>query len=186
MSKLAKKPFSIPARVEVTSANDAITIKGKAGTLVLSFLPFTKTTITEKEITVAAAGTGAQARANTGTMAALVRNALQGAAEGFTKALEIEGIGFKAAMEGGGTLVLTVGFTHPIKFAVPESVKITVIKNIITISGADRSLVGQVAAQIRKIKKPEPYKGKGIHYQGEVIRRKAGKKVAGATGTAAA
>ncbi|OGY64679.1 MAG: 50S ribosomal protein L6, partial [Candidatus Harrisonbacteria bacterium RIFCSPHIGHO2_02_FULL_40_20] len=124
-----------------------------------------------------------QARANWGTMTSLFKNALQGATEGFFKILEIEGVGYRASMEGN-TLILSVGFTRPVKYTAPENIKIIVDKNGIKISGIDRQLVGQVAAQIRKIKKPEPYKGKGIHYQGEVIRRKAGKKVAGATATA--
>ena len=98
--------------------------------------------------------------------------------------MEIQGIGFKAVMEGN-TLSLNVGYSHPVKFPVPEGIKVVVEKAFIRVSGSDKYLVGQTAAQIRKIKKPEPYQGKGIRYVGEQVRRKAGKKVAGATGAAA-
>ena len=125
-----------------------------------------------------------QARANWGTTGANVKNAIVGVTEGFSKKLDIQGIGYKAAMEGASTIVLNLGFTHPIKYAIPEGVKVIVEKNVVTVSGFDRYQVGQTAADIRAYKKPEPYQGKGIRYVGEQVRRKAGKKVAG-TGTAA-
>ena len=103
-----------------------------------------------------------------------------GATEGFEKKLEINGVGYKASVQGKD-LVLNVGFSHPVNFEIPENVNITVEKNIITIEGFDKQLVGETSAQIRKIKKPEPYKGKGIKYVDEVIRRKAGKQAKGAT-----
>ena len=124
-----------------------------------------------------------QGKANWGTIFALIKNGIKGVSEGFAKNLELEGIGFKASIEGTN-LLLNVGFTHPVKFTPPAGIKVVVEKGVIKISGVDKSLVGEVAAKIRKIYPPEPYKGKGIRYQGEVVRRKAGKKVAGAGTTA--
>ena len=166
---------------------DALEFKGKEGSLRLPILPYVKVELkTEErgnEILIYSKEDVKQARANWGTMAALTKNAIKGVAEGFSKNLEIEGIGFKASLEGN-RLVLNVGFTHPVKFESPAGIKIVVEKNQIKIFGIDRFLVGETAANIRKIKKPEPYKGKGIRYQGEVVRRKQGKKVAGVGATA--
>jgi len=183
MSKLAKKPIPIPEGVKAELKGEHLEFTGKAGSFGLAMLPYVKAEIRERGLVLTKTADHKQARANWGTMAALTKNALRGVSEGFTKSLEIEGIGFKAGKEAE-TLVLNVGFTHQVKFQPPSGIKITVEKNVIKVSGVDKSLVGEVAAQIRKIKKPEPYKGKGIHYVGEVIRRKAGKKVAG-TGTGA-
>jgi large subunit ribosomal protein L6 len=119
-----------------------------------------------------------QTRSNWGTMRALSANAAQGAVEDFIKELKIEGVGYRATVEGN-EVVFNVGYSHPVKFNLPEGVKASVEKNILKISGADKRLVGEVAAEMRAIRKPEPYKGTGIMYVGEVIRRKAGKKVAG-------
>lgn len=182
MSKLARKPIQIPSGVAVVSKDGALEIKGPKGGLVLRVLDSIEVNINDNIIFVSTKRENVQARANCGTMAALLKNALRGVNEGFSKRLEIEGIGFRASMEGK-TLVLNVGFTHPVKFEPPEGVSVSVEKNVIVVTGIDKYLVGQAAALIRKAKKPEPYKGKGIHYVGEVIRRKAGKKVAG-TGTA--
>lgn len=185
MSKLAKKPIAIPEGVEIKESNGALEVKGKQGTMTLPILPFVQVNLAGHEAILKTFGTHKQARANWGTMAALFKNSLKGTVEGFNKILELEGIGFRATMEGND-LVLNVGLTHPIKFAPPAGIKITVEKGTVNISGIDRSLVGLVAAQIRKLKPPEPYKGTGIHYKGEVIRRKAGKKVAaGGAGGAA-
>ncbi len=184
MSKIARKPIQIPGGVAVSSKEGTLDIKGPKGALIVRVLNFTDVKIAEKEISVLSKSGGVQARANLGTMVALLKNALIGVSVGFIKRLEIEGIGFRASMEGK-ILVLNVGFTHQVKFEPSEGVSISVEKNVIVVTGIDKYLVGQTAALIRKIKKPEPYKGKGIHYAGEVIRRKAGKKVAG-TGTGAA
>ena len=182
MSKIGKKPIALPEGVEVTVADRSVKIAGKGGTLSVPVLSHTGVATKDRNVIVTHEGNHSQARANWGTMASLLRNAVKGVHEGYTKKLEIEGVGFRAQMDGA-TLVLSVGFTHPVKFSVPEGIKVTVEKNVITVSGFDKQLVGEVAARIRKVKKPEPYKGKGIRYQGEVIRRKEGKKVAG-TGTA--
>ncbi|MCA9366409.1 50S ribosomal protein L6, partial [Candidatus Kaiserbacteria bacterium] len=110
-----------------------------------------------------------------GTFAAHVRNMVTGVTEGFTKVLEIEGVGYRAELRGN-TLVLSMGFSHPVEMELPEGVAATVEKNVITLTAADKEVVGQFAANVRKVKKPEPYKGKGIRYQGEYIIRKQGKK----------
>lgn len=183
MSKLAKKPIAIPEGVKVEVSGKEVKFAGKDANLALPVLDYTDVQIKDNQIFLSKKAGHKQAAANLGTMAALVKNALVGVSQGFSKSLEIEGIGFKAALEGK-TLVVNAGFTHPVKFEAPGGVKVTVEKNIIKVSGIDKGLVGQVAAQIKKIRKPEPYKGKGIHYVGEVVRRKEGKKVAGAGTTA--
>ena len=183
MSKLARKPIEIPQGVEVKMNDSHIEFSGKEGKLSVPLLPEIVVELKDGKIVITLKNDYKQGRANWGTMAALIKNALQGVNVGFTKALEMEGIGFKASLEGAN-LILNVGFTHPVKYTTPAGIKLTVEKGVIKVSGADRSLVGEVAAQIRKIWPPEPYKGKGIRYQGEVVRRKAGKKVAG-TGAAA-
>lgn len=184
MSKVGKKPIIIPQGVTVTVGADILTVKGKEGSITLPILAHTKLEAKENQLTVTSGGEDKQALANWGTMRALAQNAINGVGTGFTKELEIQGVGFRASMDGAN-LVLNLGFTHPIKFVTPEGIKISVEKSTIKVFGADRNLVGQVAAKIRAFRKPEPYKGKGIRYKGEVVKIKAGKKVAGATGAAA-
>lgn len=184
MSKVGKKPIVIPQGVTVTVGADNLTVKGKEGTIVLPILTYTKLESKDNLLTVTSKGENKQELANWGTMRALAQNAINGVASGFTKELEIQGVGFRASMEGAN-LVLNLGFTHPIKFETPAGIKISVEKSLVKVFGADRNLVGQTAAKIREFRKPEPYKGKGIRYKGEVVKIKAGKKVAGATGTAA-
>ncbi|NCN53032.1 50S ribosomal protein L6 [Candidatus Wolfebacteria bacterium] len=181
MSKVGKKPIVIPEGVTVKLEGETLEVKGKEGVLIVSLLSNTKVEVKEKEIEVTATATTKQAKANWGTMRSLIQNAVSGVNEGFTKELEIQGVGYRAAMEGN-TLVLNVGFSHQVKYPAPDNIKIVVEKNNIKVSGFDKHLVGQVASQIRKVKKPEPYKGKGIRYKDEVVVRKEGKKA----GTAAA
>ncbi|MCL5004449.1 MAG: 50S ribosomal protein L6 [Patescibacteria group bacterium] len=180
MSKIGKRPIAIPEGVDVKVNGDVLNVKGKLGELSLKILDGTKVEIQDNKIVVSPLNENKQTIANWGTMAALANNAVIGVKDGFEKILEIEGVGYRAAMEGNN-LVLSIGFSHPVKMAPREGVKIAVEKNTIKISGIDRFLVGQMAAEIRAKKKPEPYKGKGIKYKGEVIRRKEGKKAAGAT-----
>lgn len=184
MSKVGKKPIIIPAEVNVAVKDSMLEIKGKGGALTLPVLPHTKIELKDNQILVTAEDDEKQARSNWGTMRALAQNAVTGVNSGFTKELEIQGVGYRASTEGNN-LVLNIGFSHPVKFSVPEGIKIAVEKSFIRVFGADKNLVGEVAAKIRALKKPEPYKGKGIRYKGEVIKIKAGKKVAGATGAAA-
>ncbi len=182
MSKTGSKPIAIPEGVTVTQSSGAVVVKGKLATLTVPVLGHVKVDIQDKTILVTVDGDTKQIRSNWGTMGAHIRNAIAGVTVGFTKQLDIQGIGYKAVLEGGKTLVLSLGFTHPIKYPTPEGITIKVEKNVVTVSGSDRYMVGQTAAEIRKFKKPEPYQGKGIRYVGEQVRRKAGKKVAGATG----
>ena len=185
MSKLAKKPLAIPTGVSAAIKDRVIEIKGKNAALNIPILPGVKVSIQETQIQIASDGKDKQTLSNLGTMTSLLKNALLGAVSNFTKELSVVGIGFKAAIEGKN-LVLNVGYTHPIKFPIPDNIKMTVEKNIINISGADKQSVGETAAKIRAFKKPEPYQGKGIRYKNEIVRRKAGKKAAAAAGAGAA
>ncbi len=179
MSKIGKKLISIPDGVEVKIADGRLEVKGKLGALSLLILDKITAELKDKTLVFSASGEGKQARANWGTMRALAQNAVIGVSEGYVKYLELEGIGFKASLEGK-TLVLNIGFTHPVKFTPPEGIALAIEKSSIKISGIDKAMVGEVAAQIRELRKPEPYKGTGIKYRGEVIARKEGKKAASA------
>jgi len=181
MSRLAKKPIKFPEGVSVKEDAGVLFFKGPKGELKVSVLPFTKVKIEDGSAEVSTLNNVRQARANIGTMWSLFKNAADGVSAGFSKVLQIEGIGYKAALEGKN-LMLSLGYVKPVKFEIPEGILITVEKNIVTISGMDKQMVGEAAANIRALKKPEPYKGKGIRYKDEVIIRKAGKKVA--TGSA--
>ncbi len=180
MSKIGKKLIVIPDNVDVKINDGLLEFKGKNGNLNLKIPPFIKIDIKDKTIIFTPENDLKQTISNWGTIRALSNNAIIGLTQGFEKILEIEGIGYSANMEGN-TLVLNIGFSHPIKFISPEGVKIFVEKNTIKISGLNKALVGETAAEIRAFRKPEPYKGKGIRYQKEIIRRKAGKKMAGTT-----
>ncbi|HOX21496.1 MAG TPA: 50S ribosomal protein L6 [Candidatus Paceibacterota bacterium] len=181
MSKIGKKIINLPAGVEVQINVSELMAKGPKGELKLAIFPGFKAELTDKELQILPpAKANKQTPALWGTLRALINNMVVGVSQGYEKKLELEGIGFKAAVEGDN-LILNLGFSHPVKFPIAQGLKITVVKNLITISGIDKDLVGRTAAEIRSLKKPEPYKGKGIHYLGEVIRRKAGKKAAGTT-----
>ena len=183
MSRLARNPIQFSEGVSVHKDGDFLIFKGPKGERRLKVLAGVVVKMEKDSLTIKREGSIKQARANTGTMVALTKNAILGVSQGFEKVLEIEGIGYRASLEGK-TLVLALGYVKPVRFEPPEGATIAVDKNTIKISGVDKEVVGQVAAQIRAFKKPEPYKGKGIHYKGEVIRRKAGKK-ATTTGAAA-
>lgn len=184
MSKIGKKPITIPDGVEVKIADGKLEVKGKLGSLVLPILEKVSVELKDKTLVFTVDGASKQSRANWGTMRALAQNAVTGVSEGYFKYLDMEGIGFRASLEGK-TLVLNIGFSHPVKFVPPEGVTLVIEKSSIKVSGADKSLVGEVAAKIRDLKKPEPYKGTGIRYRGEVIARKEGKKAASAGATSA-
>ena len=180
MSKIGKKPINIPDSVEAKMGNGVLEFKGIKGSLSVQVLPYIKVETKDKTFTFVLTSNSKQAKSNWGTQRALANNAIAGITNGFEKNLEIEGIGYRASMQGE-ILVLDIGYSHQIKFEPPQGIKISVEKNTIKVIGVDKALVGKVAAEIRAFKKPEPYKGKGIKYQGEIIRRKAGKKVAGTT-----
>lgn len=155
MSKLAKKPIPIPEGVKVEFDSGIMKFSGKEGNLTLAILPYVAVASKDNQLIISGVGSHKQARANLGTQASLVKNALVGVSQGFTKSLEVEGIGFKAAM-AGTDLSLSLGYTHAIKFSPPVGIKISVEKNTIKVSGVDKNLVGQTAAEIRKIRKRDP------------------------------
>jgi large subunit ribosomal protein L6 len=174
MSRVGKLPIKVPSGVTITVDPDTITVAGSKGTL----KQFTMEGITVKqegdEILVTRANDEPKIRAKHGLMRALLNNMVQGVSQGFSKKLEINGVGYRVIMAGNG-LKLSLGFSHDVNFALPAGVSAAVEQNKITISGIDKQQVGQVAAEIRALKKPEPYKGKGIKYEGERIIRKSGK-----------
>lgn len=177
MSSFSKKPISIPAGVTIEERGDHFLIRGAQGTKELPKLSGVTVTISPESILVRTSSEDRQSRMNEGTTWSLLTNSLNGVATGFSKVLEIEGIGYKAVVEGS-TLVLSLGYAHPVRVEIPPTLKVSVEKKALTIQGSDKEMVGKLAAQIRAFKKPEPYKGKGIRYQGEIVRRKAGKKAA--------
>jgi len=176
MSRIGKKPILIPTGVDVKIDGRQVSVKGPKGELQLE-VPFDiKAEIKEHEILVSTAKESKITNALWGTIRVLISNMIEGVVNGYEKKLEIQGVGYKVNLEGEN-LVLSLGFSHPVKFEKEKDIKFTVEKNIITISGPSKERVGQLAAKIRAKKPPEPYKGKGIRYVGEYVRRKAGKKV---------
>ncbi|MGE5392260.1 MAG: 50S ribosomal protein L6 [Candidatus Saccharibacteria bacterium] len=177
MSRIGKKPVVIPSGVTVEIKDGTVKVKGPKGELTLDVHP---KVILEKSDTELVVKVGhennKQERALWGLFRALINNMVAGVTTGFTKVLEVNGVGYKAAINGT-KLVLNLGYSHPIEMEIPKGIEAKVDKNTITIIGADRQLVGQFAANVREQRKPEPYKGKGIKYSDEVIRRKAGKVV---------
>ncbi|MBU6500792.1 MAG: 50S ribosomal protein L6 [Patescibacteria group bacterium] len=171
MSRLAKKPINIKEGVTITKDGPILIFKGLKGEHKFTVMPGVEITIENGSISIKGD------KVAEGTVWSLVKNAIDGVAGDFSKILEMEGVGYRAAMEGGD-LVLFLGYAEPVHVKLPSGVAVKVDKNTITVSGVDKELVGRVAANIRALKKPEPYKGKGIHYRGEVIRRKVGKKAA--------
>lgn len=177
MSKIGKKPVEIPEQAHIQFQDHEYIIEGPKGTVRVPKLQGVEITQSGNIVTFQISSRGRQALMNWGTQRSLFNGAIQGVLEGFSKTLILEGIGFKAAITGDN-LELKVGFSHPVIFPIPKGIDISVEKNKITISGIEKERVGQVASNIRKIKKPEPYLGKGIRYDNEVVRRKAGKKAA--------
>ena len=180
MSRIGKLKIQIPAGTEVHVATDAVTVKGKGGTLVKPLHPAVKVVVENGAVSVNPANNSRLAKALWGTYASHIKNMIAGVNTPFVKKLQVEGIGFRAEV-AGKNLKLALGFSHPVLVAIPEGVTAVVEKNIITVSSANKESVGQFAASVRELKKPEPYKGKGIRYEGEVIIRKQGKKAAAAT-----
>ena len=185
MSRLIKKPLAITSGATLSVAGGVLTVKGPKGELQFTVPASVEVKIDGEQVWVIAVLKGAEEanEAIPGTFWSLMKNAIEGVTAGFTKVLEIEGVGYRAVLEGK-ELVLFLGYAQPVRMPVPAGVVIAVEKNTIKVTGIDKDAVGRAAAEIRALKKPEPYKGKGIHYQGEVIIRKVGKK-AGAGATAA-
>jgi large subunit ribosomal protein L6 len=178
MSRIGNKAVDIPEKVKVNIGNDgAVAVEGPKGKLNWRLPREIKATVADNRISLVRGAETRSVKALHGLSRSLVHNMVQGVSEGFTKDLIIEGVGFKAAVQGQ-TLNISLGFSHPILFPIPKDIKITVAENTkISISGIDKKVVGQVAADIRRYYPPEPYKGKGVRYAGEVIRRKEGKTV---------
>lgn len=174
MSRVGKLPIAIPSGVTITVDPDFITVAGSKGTLKQFTMPGISVEQKDNEILVTRASDEPKIRAKHGLMRALLANMVTGVTKGFSKKLEINGVGFRVAL-AGSDLKMNLGFSHEVVFHVPQGVTAVVEQNTITISGIDRQQVGQVAAEIRALKKPEPYKGKGIKYSDERIIRKSGK-----------
>lgn len=177
MSRIGKRPIEIPEGVEVKIDSQKVSVKGPKGELFREVRPEIKIEVKEGKIALSPKMDTKKTKAFWGLEAALLNNMIKGVTGGYEKKLEIQGLGYKASLEGN-ELSLRVGFTHPVEIKKPEGIDISVEGNIITVSGIDKEKVGQVAAKIRKAKPPEPYKGKGIRYVGEEVRRKVGKRVA--------
>lgn len=179
MSKIGKKPITIPEGISVAVTDDGVEVKGKSETMLVPSMQGVRPVLEEKELRFELLTKNKQSRSNWGTYRALVQNAVSGLTTGFEKTLVLEGVGFKIAKDGEG-LQLSLGFSHPVKYAGVPGITFEVEKNnTLKIKGSDKNMVGRVAAEIRALKKPEPYKGKGFRYADEVIRRKAGKKSVG-------
>ena len=176
MSRVGKYPVEVPAGVTVALAGRALQAKGKLGTLSMDLTELVDVTVDDNKVTVAPRGNATPARMMWGTTRALVASMVKGVSVGFTKSMEITGTGFRASVQGKN-LVINLGFSHDVVYPVPEGITITTPKpTTITVAGMDKRLVGQVAAEIRSYRPPEPYKGKGVKYETETIRRKEGKK----------
>ena len=176
MSRIGKRPVSIPSGVTADIAEGTLTVKGPKGTLSLNMREEISYTVDGDSILVKPANATKQARAFWGMQRTLVENLITGVTQGYTKVLEITGVGYRANIQGKN-LKLQLGYSHDVDFAVPEGIEVKTPDNTtVEISGIDKQKVGQVAAEIRRWRKPEPYKGKGIKYRGEYIFRKEGKK----------
>ncbi len=177
MSRIGKVPVTVPSGVTAEIAGSVLSVKGPKGTLTLTMREEISYTLEEGRILVRPANDSKQARAFWGMQRTLVNNLVTGVTEGYTKVLEITGVGYRANAQGPRKLKLQLGYSHDVDFDVPEGVEVKTPDNTtIEISGIDKQKVGQVAAEIRRWRKPEPYKGKGIKYRGEYIFRKEGKK----------
>ena len=174
LSRIGKLPIEIPSGVTITVDSGNITVEGPKGKLVQFITPAVDVNINDGVLTVNPKDESKQARSQHGLMRALINNMVIGVTRGYEKRLEVKGVGFRVA-SSNNELTMSLGFSHEIKFKAPEGVNVSNDKMVIIVSGIDKQKVGQVAAEIRALKKPEPYKGKGIMYEGEQILRKAGK-----------
>lgn len=177
MSRIGKQPVAIPAKVKVEIKGRQVHVEGPKGKLAFELPLRTSAAVKGAQIAVSRDGDDAQAKALHGLSRAIINNMVRGVSEGFVKKLEIQGVGFKAAV-AGKTVTMNLGYSHPINYELPDQVKVTVEENTkITVEGPDRRLVGQVASDLRAFYPPEPYKGKGVRYVGEHVVRKEGKTV---------
>ena len=177
MSRIGKKSIEIPAKVKVAVEGRKVHVEGPKGKLDLELPPLFEVSVKGTTLSIASQGNGRDTKAKHGLSRSLIYNMVRGVSDGFQKKLEIQGVGFKAAVQGKN-LSLNLGFSHPILFSIPPDIKIQVTENTqIQIDGADKQKVGEVAASIRRFYPPEPYKGKGVRYVDEKVRRKEGKTV---------
>ncbi len=178
MSRIGKQPVVLPAGITARLEGSAVILKGPKGEQTLRLPATVAVTLEGPVLNVARQGEDKQSRADHGTIRALLQNMVVGLKDGYSRELEIQGVGFKASISGR-QLTLNVGYSHPVEYAVPEGVTVTVTDGTqLKVNGIDKQLVGQVSARIRAFRPPEPYKGKGVRYKGERVRRKAGKTVA--------
>lgn len=176
MSKIGKKPISVPEKVAAKIESKEVTITGPLGELRIPILDGIEVAQDDSGINLNAKNNTKQSRSNWGTLRSLIANAVEGVTKGFEKTLLLEGVGYKIEQKGSD-LIMALGFSHSVEYKAPEGISFEVEKNAsVKVKGTDKFLVGQTAAEIRALKKPEPYKGKGFRYSDEVIRRKAGKK----------
>ncbi|HEY5044149.1 MAG TPA: 50S ribosomal protein L6 [Verrucomicrobiae bacterium] len=177
MSRIGKIPIVIPPKVKVEVAGRKVSVEGPKGKLVLDLPPRTSLTVENGRALLHRDGDDAQAKALHGLSRALVWNMVKGVSDGFVRKLEIQGVGFKAAVQGK-VVNLALGYSHPVNYDIPDQIKVTVEENTkLTIEGPDKMVVGKVASEIRSFYPPEPYKGKGVRYEGEHVQRKEGKTV---------
>ncbi|WP_446425083.1 50S ribosomal protein L6 [Mailhella sp.] len=174
MSRIGKQPIVLPKGVEVKLGEDMVEVKGPKGTLQTPVCSLLNYELTEGLLTITRKDDSRESNAQHGLRRTLVANCVEGVSKGFSKTLEVIGVGFKVAVKGN-IVDLSVGFSHPVLIELPKGLEAKVEGNKLTISGIDKELVGEYAARIRRVRKPEPYKGKGIKYDNEIIRRKAGK-----------
>ena len=175
MSRIGRKPATVPAGVTLTLQGHEVAVKGPKGELRRRLHPEMQLAMNDGSFTVSRPSDEPRHKALHGLTRTLVQNRVDGVSKGFSKTLEIQGVGYKAEAKPYG-VNLVVGFSHPVKYEAPKGIKITVENNtVVKIEGADKEAVGQVAAELRQVRPPEPYKGKGVRYQGEQVRRKAGK-----------
>lgn len=175
MSRIGKKPISIPNNTEVSVASGVISVKGPKGVLTRNFRPDISVVVGVSGVEVSPARHNKQTAALWGTYASHIKNMIAGVNNPYIKKLILEGVGYKSEVKGKN-LSLALGFSHAVNVPIPEGITVTAEKNLISITGIDKELVGQFSAKVRALKKPEPYKGKGFRYEGEIIRRKQGKK----------
>lgn len=185
MSRIGKKVITLPEKTEVEVSDKTFSVKGPLGELSRKLHPVIEFRVSGREVTVHPKKNTSEARALWGTYASHLANMVSGVNKLFEKTLILEGVGFKSEVSAGpashdqsgkNKITLALGFSHPVEVTIPDSLKVTAEKNVITVTGADKEEVGQFAAKLRALKKPEPYKGKGMRYGDEVIRRKQGKK----------
>lgn len=182
MSRIGKQPVGIPEKVQVTVSGQSVTAKGPKGELTLDVHSEIGVAVEDGEVRVSRPGDAVRHKALHGLTRSLIANMVEGVVDGFSKTLEIQGVGYRAQTSGKG-IRLNLGFSHPIDYDAPEGITLECPdQTTIVVSGADKQLVGQTAAEIRSFRPPEPYKGKGIRYRGEQVRRKAGKTAAGGAG----